>query len=165
MRASVECLSKNSFQSSKVSSGKIMILTSFLRSNILLIVPLSFETIEVFNSLVNGYPMCKPDVLPTDYLVPLCWLGMVEVVRRVVKLGYWSESNRVQIPHNNCFPLLQSMMPFFPHPSIWSSIDATMLCWPFMIMNFLFLISLQSLSFALRKFPCSSTRVRQIFCH
>jgi hypothetical protein len=92
-------------------------------------------------------------------------LGMVEVVHRVVELGYSSESNGVQIPHNDRFPLLQSTTLSSPHPSIWSSFDTAMLCWPFMIMNFLFLISLQSLGFALRRFPYSLTRIRQIFYH
>jgi hypothetical protein len=40
-----------------------------------------------------------------------------------------------------------------------------MLCWPFIIMNFVFLILFQSLGFALRRLPCSSTGVMQILYH
>jgi hypothetical protein len=39
-----------------------------------------------------------------------------------------------------------------------------MLYWPFIIMNFLFLISFQSLGFALRRLPYSSIGVMQILC-
>jgi hypothetical protein len=38
---------------------------------------------------------------------------MVEVVHRIVELGYLDVLNRVQVPHNNCWPLLQVTTPFF----------------------------------------------------
>jgi hypothetical protein len=43
MRAAVERFSKNSFQSSKVSSGEVMILISFLRLDVSFTVPPSFS--------------------------------------------------------------------------------------------------------------------------
>jgi hypothetical protein len=48
----MECLSKNSFQSSKVSSGQVMILTSFLRSDILLTVPPSLSGLIIRKRLI-----------------------------------------------------------------------------------------------------------------
>jgi hypothetical protein len=57
--------------------------------------------------------VCNPDVPLTNYLIAIYWLAMVEVVYQVVKLRYLSESNGVQVPHNDRFPLLQSTTPFF----------------------------------------------------
>ena len=59
MRPPIECLSKNSFYNSKVSSGDVMILTSFLRSEIPCIVLLSFSRLILWNwlmiSILNVY--------------------------------------------------------------------------------------------------------------
>jgi hypothetical protein len=57
--------------------------------------------------------MSNLNILLTDYLVFECSLGMVEVVRWVIELGYSGKSNGVQVPHNDCRPLLQGTMPFF----------------------------------------------------
>jgi hypothetical protein len=59
MRPPVECFYKNSFHNSKVSSGDVMILTSFLRSDILRTVPPSFSGLILWNlftiSVLNVY--------------------------------------------------------------------------------------------------------------
>jgi hypothetical protein len=41
-----------------------------------------------FNSLVYGSSVRNLDIPPADYLVAPCRLGMVEVVRGFVELGY-----------------------------------------------------------------------------
>jgi hypothetical protein len=51
MRPLVECFSKNSFHNSKVSFGDVMILTSFLRSDIPCTVPPSFSELILWNRL------------------------------------------------------------------------------------------------------------------
>jgi hypothetical protein len=51
MRPPVECFSKNSFHNSKVSFGDVMILTSFLRSDIPRTVPPSFSRLILWNQL------------------------------------------------------------------------------------------------------------------
>jgi hypothetical protein len=51
MRPPIECFSKNSFYNSKVSSGDVMILTSFLRSDIPRTVPPSFSRLILWNRL------------------------------------------------------------------------------------------------------------------
>jgi hypothetical protein len=68
----------------------------------------------ILNSLINGSCFCNPDVPAADYLVAPCRLGMVEVVCRVIELGYSSQSNGVHVPHNIRLPLFQSTTPFFP---------------------------------------------------
>jgi hypothetical protein len=49
IRAPVECLSRNSFQSANNSSGEVMILTSFFRSEIPLMFPPSFSGLILWN--------------------------------------------------------------------------------------------------------------------
>jgi hypothetical protein len=78
----------------------------------------------ILNSLINGSCFCNPDVPAADYLVAPCRLGMVEVVCRVIELGYSSQSNGVHVPHNIRLPLFQSTTPFFP-----TSFDLKFLEW------------------------------------
>jgi hypothetical protein len=66
-----------------------------------------------FNSLVRGSSVNNLDIPPANYLVSPYRLGMVEVVRRVLELGYSGELNRVQVPHNDCRPLFQVTTPLF----------------------------------------------------
>ena len=52
---------------------------------------------------------------------------------------------------------------FSPHPSNCNSFDAVILCWPLIIMNFLFLISFQSFSLVYKSRRYLLMGVRQIF--
>ena len=56
----------------------------------------------------------NPDVSPAYYVVSLRWLCMVKVVHQVVEFGNLGETNGVQIPDNNCIPLLQCFALLLP---------------------------------------------------
>ena len=63
------------------------------------------------NNFVSWSFQGNPNVLPTYYLVPPFRLRMVKMVCHVVEFGNFGKMNGVQIPDNDCIPLLQCFAP------------------------------------------------------